>query len=384
MFNMAVGQSDDVDALEAVRDVIGQCRTRLRGQTPRAGILLVAFDSFDARLQAEVRGAFPGMQLIGSTSAAQMSSDSGYHEDAVTLAVFATDQVDITAGAGARVDMDPVAACRAAVDQALAGTDKQPRLCVMLLDALGAELALDEVRAALPSDVVLVGGASSGTSLRAPRPNYQFSNDDVVEDGVALLLFSGPLAFSVAVGTGLRPIGPTGVVTRSEYGAIHEIDGRPAMKFIEQYMHEPGPATYGNPLAVQEEGSSDSYHRVLIGHDPTSGSLFIPGSLPVGARVQLTTAGTDEIIAATSDIVRQATKSFPSGATPTAALLFSCAIRKFLLGTRTGLELAGAQKLLPEGVAVAGMYCGGEIGPVGDGPASRFHTETFIALLLGA
>ena len=64
--------------------------------------------------------------------------------------------------------------------------------------------------AALPEGTVLVGGASSGVTLGAPMPSYQACDDDVLEHGLALLLLSGPLAFSVAVGTGLRPVGPTG------------------------------------------------------------------------------------------------------------------------------------------------------------------------------
>ena len=103
----------------------------------------------------------------------------------------------------------------------------------------------------------------------------------------------------------------------------------------------------------------------------------------MGATVQLTTATTDEIVAATADTVRRATEAFPAGATPSAALVFSCAVRKFLLGSRTGQELGEARSLLPADLPVAGMYCTGEIGPVGDAQATRFLNETFVTVLLG-
>ena len=69
--------------------------------------------------------------------------------------------------------------------------------------------------------------------------------------------------------------------------------------------------------------------------------------------------------------------------TPTAALIFSCAVRKYLLGSRTGEEVESARSLLPEAMAIAGMYCIGEIAPTGASVDSHFLNETFVTLLLG-
>lgn len=121
----------------------------------------------------------------------------------------------------------------------------------------------------------------------------------------------------------------------------------------------------------------------MLSQDPTSGALSVPGEVPVGSTVQITTASTDQIVQASGDTVRRAMEAFPLGATPTAALLFSCAVRRFLLGTRTAQEIAAARSVLPD-LPVIGMYCGGEIAPVDDTPTSRFLNETFVALLLGS
>ena len=343
------------------------------------------FDSFDPALVREVREAFPGIRLIGSSSSAEMSSVVGYREDSVTLAVFASDTVGFTTAAATWEPGGVEAACRDAVEAACSPPRiGPPRLCIMVADAIEGQLALEAVRRALPEGAVLVGGASSGVALGSPTPSYQACDDDVLEHGLALLVLSGPLAFSVAVGTGLRPVGPTGVVTRSGYGRIDEIDGRPATAFTAAYLDEAGPATFGNPLAISEIAASAPYLRVLLAQDPATGSLSIAGSVPVGATVQLTTATSDEIVAATADTVRRAMEAFPAGATASGALVFSCAVRKFLLGSRTAQELGEAQSLLPADLPVAGMYCTGEIGPVGDALATRFLNETFVTVLLGA
>ena len=98
MFKMAVGQSDDVDPATAVDEAIAQCRAELAGQAPQAAILFSALDSFDPHLPIAVRDAFPDIEVIGATSAAEMSSAGGYREDSIALAVFASDDVEMAVG----------------------------------------------------------------------------------------------------------------------------------------------------------------------------------------------------------------------------------------------------------------------------------------------
>ena len=119
MLTMAVGHSDDVDSADAVAAVIEQCRAGLHGLSPQAGILFAAYDSFDRSVVDGVREAFPGVAIIGATSAAEVSSVNGYQEDSITLSLFASDDVDITVGLGGGLADDVEAACRAAVGQAL-------------------------------------------------------------------------------------------------------------------------------------------------------------------------------------------------------------------------------------------------------------------------
>lgn len=172
-------------------------------------------------------------------------------------------------------------------------------------------------------------------------------------------------------------------MTRGEHGAIHEIDGRPATEFLARYLDVAGPSTFGNPFAVFEEGSDEWYMRTIQASDPGTGTVVVLGSVPEGAMVQLTTADTDEIIAGTEAAISRAAAAFPAGATAEAALIFSCAVRKFLLGSRTGREAELVQKELGSAVPMAGMYCFGEVGPVRGTASSRFLNETFVALLLG-
>jgi hypothetical protein len=348
--------------------------------------MVVAFDSFDPSIVAAVRTAFPGVALMGSTSAAEMSSVGGFLEDSVTLALFASDDVDITVGLGSGAESDIEATCQAAVSEALAGTSQSPKVCIVLAEGFVAQpqLALDALARALPPGVVVVGGGSSGHDLSEARPSYQFGNDRVVQDGVAVLLLSGPVAWSVAVGTGWRTVGSIGTITRVDHGVVAEIDHRPAIEFVAPYLDVGGAATYGNPLAIVEAGADRSYLRAVLASDPASGALTLFGAAPVGATVQLTTANTEDILAGTRDALARAASEFPVGATPQAALMFSCAVRKFLLGSRTKAEVAMARAEFGTSVPLAGLYCSGEVGPILTGAStSRFLNETFVTVLLG-
>ena len=382
---MAVGHSDDVDAMDATTTVIEQARAALAGRTPQVGILIAAYESFDPSLLAAVRDAFPGTTVMGTTSAAEVSSVAGFMEDSITLALFASDEVDVTAGLGAGLGVDVDAACRAAAAEAMAATRREPKVCVVVTEGfvVDPQLMLDALARALPPGVAIVGGGSARRDLAKLSPTFQFCDERIVEDGIAILLFSGPISYSIAVGTGWRTLGVSGTVTRTHGGVVDEIDGRPAVSFVAPYLDVTGPASFGNPLAVVDGGSDRSYLRAIVGSDPATGSVTLFGSVPVGATVQLTTANTDDIIAGTKDALARATSTFPEGSKPEAALMFSCMVRKFLLGSRTKVETELARAELGSSFPLAGFYCAGEIGPVRRDGASRFLNETFVTLLLG-
>ena len=206
----------------------------------------------------------------------------------------------------------------------------------------------------------------------------------MVDDGVALLLFSGPILASTAVGTGWRTLGATGTVTSSGSGVVHTIDDRPAIEFLARYLDVTGPASFGNPLSVIEAGRDEPYYRAITATDPASGSVSVAGEIPVGSMVGLSTAEMDEVLAGTRGALERATEAFPAGAKPKgrARLL----VRGAPLPARledASRGRAGARWLRRRALPMACIYCFGEIGPVRGIETSRYFNETFVTLLLG-
>src|SRR5262249_24170774 len=186
---------------------------------------------------------------------------------------------------------DPEAAVRSAVDAALSGLSLEPRICIVLAEAFSTDPSemLVSVRSALPPGVEVLGGASARSDLTVQRPTYQICDDELAEDGIAVLIRAGPGAGAVAMGTGWTPIGALGRVTAASPGSLAEVDGRPAIEFVSRYLDATGPASFGNPIAVFEDGALEPYLRVALGTDAASGAVRIGGSVPIGARVRLTT-----------------------------------------------------------------------------------------------
>ncbi len=100
--------------------------------------------------------------------------------------------------------------------------------------------------------------------------------------------------------------------------------------------------------------------------------------------VQITVADRSAILAGCTLSIEKAFADYPHGKSPEAALFFSCAARKLLLGTRTAEEFGIIESVIGTEVPVCGFYGYGEIGPRGTAnTTSSFHNETFVSLIMG-
>src|SRR5919201_3004181 len=107
MLRMAVGHSDDIDLEAAPAAVFGQLDDGLRGAVPKGGLVFAAWDIDHATLLERIVERYPGVQLAGSTTTGEMSSVLGFQEDSIAVALFASDDVDISVGVSADFGVDP-------------------------------------------------------------------------------------------------------------------------------------------------------------------------------------------------------------------------------------------------------------------------------------
>ena len=382
MLKLAVGHSNDPDSLGAIAEVISQIQSQLLDVSPTAGILFAAIDFEHEQILQIVDETFPGIELIGGTTEGEMSSVLGFEQDSLTLMVFCSDTIVISAGMGRDLAQDAIAATAAAVEQAKASHLEDIQFCLTLPESLtiSNEVILENIENALGENIPVFGGLTAGK--HPSQRTKQFYKTKVCSDAVPVLLFSGPVQFSYGVANGWRPIGKAGKVTKAVDNVVYEIDNRPALAFYHRYIGML-PPTSEYPLALLDKESDRHYMRAPSGlYDETIGSVTFFGNVPEKTTVQITETTRDDVLAASAQSVQQALDSYPDEF-PDAALFFSCASRRQLLGSRTKEEYELANKTLA-GTPICGFYTNGEISPLQGNGSSHIHNETFVTLLIGA
>jgi small ligand-binding sensory domain FIST len=227
----------------------------------------------------------------------------------------------------------------------------------------------NEAYAPLP----VLGGLASGDF--AEHRTQLYLNGDVFEEGGVAIAVGGGVKLAGVISQGCTPIGETWTLTKVDQNIIHEIGNRPAYEVLAETFNTLSPEDQrqarGNlfiGLVVNEYledfHRGDFLIRNLLGADPRSGSIAV-GALPrPGQTVQFqrrdAAAATEDMSALLARAKRQL-----EGATVYGGCLCSCNGRgQGLFGEPDHDARMVQQQLGPLGLA--GFFCNGEIGPIGE------------------
>jgi small ligand-binding sensory domain FIST len=221
---------------------------------------------------------------------------------------------------------------------------------------------LDEDHRGLP----LVGGMA----LVSPEPgdNQLVLDGEVLHEGAVGALLGAGVQVSAVVSQGCRPIGSPYVVTRAEGNVVYELGSRPPLERLKQLAAtmEPVDVALLNRgvhlgLVVDEHKvifeRGDFLIRNVLGGDVGNGAIKLDDEIEVGATVQFQVRDAGS---ADEDL-----RHLVEGRIADAALLFTCSGR----GRRLFRQPDHDATIVSDGLAgapLAGMFCAGEIGPVGD------------------
>lgn len=247
-----------------------------------------------------------------------------------------------------------------------------------------AERWLNQWNEAYPG-IPTVGGLAGGPA--DPEAPCLFLDQEVFTEGGIGISIAGSVRLEAIVSQGCTPIGRPWTVTAADRNFIQRIGNLPALTVLQDTFNAlPDPEkarANGNifvGLAVneylEEHRRGDFLVRNLLGADPNRGVVAVGARVRVGQTVQFQfrdgAAATQDL----SGLLDQARKRL-GGQPILASCLCSCAGRgQGLFGhrhhdTRLVHERLGRQ--LP----LAGFFCNGEIGPVGD----RNHLHGYTASL---
>ncbi len=232
------------------------------------------------------------------------------------------------------------------------------------------------------SGIPMVGGMASGASN--PGGNTLILNDRAFNAGMVGVALAGSLETDVIVSQGCRPFGPTFTVTEVEGNVISGLDGAKPLpqieNLIEQLVDEERELLrnglfVGRSISTQPGslGRGDFLIRTFMGADRANGSIVVADYLRTGETIQFhlrdqNTAKEDLEMLLTPQIFDEP---------PTGGLLFACNSRGTRLYDHPNGDISTIHQVLGE-VNIAGFFCAGEIGPIGDKNFLHGHTASLV------
>jgi len=237
------------------------------------------------------------------------------------------------------------------------------------LDAEGWLRGWNEAYAPLP----VLGGLASGD--HSEQVTQLYLNGEVFEEGGVGVSFGGEVKLAGVISQGCTPIGQTWTITKVERNLVHEIGNRPAYEvLVETFNNLPAEdqkRTRGNLFVglvineyLEEFQRGDFLVRNLLGADPQSGSVAV-GALPrPGQTIQFqrrdAAAASEDMTALLSHARRRLGSTAIYG-----GCLCSCNGRGHRLFGEPNHDAGLIQQRLGP-LGLAGFFCNGEIGPVGE------------------
>ncbi|MHC4429553.1 MAG: FIST C-terminal domain-containing protein, partial [Planctomycetota bacterium] len=210
----------------------------------------------------------------------------------------------------------------------------------------------------------------------------------VANDSISALLLKGRGSMEVAVSHGCSPIGLERVITRTDGGWVHEIDGQPAWSVFKEYLD-------GDPEDLNAEGivhlcigqpldaeAAEEYApyviRTPLSLDKGTGALFFPGGgLRSDQPIQLTRRDPARIKDSARACARRILDKQPD-LEPALVLQFDCAGRGCALFGAFAAEqiVRPLQETLGTTTPWLGFHTYGEIAPINE--QLHYHNYTVV------
>ena len=375
-----VGLSQHADPGMAVGEIVGRVLETL-GVQPDVAMLFTSGDHMantDEIAATVVELLNPGA-FIGTTAVSVAAGEREIEEEtAAVLWVGSLGGADAPRARAVRLDgvPDPAAddaALEAALNEVHSAGDPS---MILLADPYSypVDPALAHWAERWP-EVSVLGGLSSGAPM--PGGNRIVVDGSVHQSGAAALIVGGSAQVTHLVSQGCRPIGQPYIITEAEGNVVRSLGGAPPFERLQQMFSKLEPADQRlvqrglHVGRVTDENKIDFERgdfliRGVLGADRASGAMAIGDEAPIGATVQFHVRDARTA----SEDLRAALEHSP----PTeGALLFTCNGR----GTHLFDAPHHDASVLADHTSaeVAGMFCAGEIGPVG----TRSYVHGFTA-----
>jgi len=368
----------------------------LEGAGTRQPDLVLMFSSTaypQKPLLEAVRSATGGAPLAGGTGCGLVGQDVA-DEGSFYLGVMAlqSDEIrfDIAHATGLKEhSQEAGASIASALEPKLA---EDPLAMITLVDGLTCNF--DRFKSGLdaglgqPNRVPMFGGLTADNW--GMKETHQFHDDEILSDGAVCVLLSGKAKLAWSINHGCVTIGDERKITKAEGNVIYELDGKPALDVLREYLDASEIENWSETIvnlcfgfkASEEMKDYDEYIiRFMPSKDDATGSISIPSEVSAGTSVWMTRRDkgkiSDGVRRIADDVVGQL-----AGDVPKLVLHFDCGGRgKLVFRDQEKKDLLHElQSRVGTEIPWLGFYTYGEIGPVAE--TNCLHNYTLVLLAL--
>jgi hypothetical protein len=393
--NAGVGMSRHHNPNVAGREAADQALQKAGVSKPDFVFMFASIGYEQPSLLRAVREATGGAPLSGCSAEGTINGDDADESNfSVVVTAISSDELQWHHGIVPGLEDDPRAVGKQVAQDLLPNLSADAIGLFVFPDGLTDYLepffaGLEEN---LPSDRFLpLWGGGAGNNFGVEN-TYQYCDDEVVSGGVSYALLSGKARASWAISHTLIPIGGERIVTRSQGNVIYEIDGKPAVEVLKEYLPEHALTEdedwvpYSVSLALTTKAPSyikdeEYVVRGLPGVRMADGSIIVQTEVPEGTSVWFSSRDKEKH-ATGLDRMDAQIKEQLGGTQPKLVFQFECATRgKLMFREQEKLQLLKRlrQSVEPD-VPWVGFYTAGEIGPVEEHNLRHLYTSVVLAL----
>ncbi len=236
--------------------------------------------------------------------------------------------------------------------------------------------------------VPLLGGLA-GDSFEFKK-TYQYFNDEVLTDSTVAALMTGQGEVAVSVGHGACTVGEELEITKSDEKVIYEINGKPALRFWQDYLDikeigsDWGKTAMLLTMGFQVPGqkSGDYILRFTPNADSKNNSVVLNNEIPRGqTKFRMMRRDVEKVAKGNQEMV-EGLKAQIGKNKPHLVMVFDCGARGKLFVPEDEKNRMLAQMKDDLGIEVPwiGFHSFGEIGPVGGKNAVHNHSAVLVAI----
>ena len=394
-----VGMSRHHNPNVAGREAAEQALEKAGASKPDFVVMFGSIGYDQHSLVRAVREVTGGALLSGCSAEGTINGDDADESNfSVVVTAISSDELQWTNGLAAGLEADPRAVGKRVAQELLPHLSADTIGLFVFPDGRidNLEQFFAGVEENLPSERFLPmwgGGASNAITLSMEEPTYQYCDDEVVSDGVSYALLSGKAQASWAMSHSVIPIGGERKVTRGQGNVIYEIDGKPAVEVLKEYLPEHALVEdrdwmrYAISLALCFRAPSYMKDEEYVVRGVpyvrmADGSIIVQGTeVQEGTSVWFSSRDKEKL-ATGLDRMAAHIEDQLGGEKPKLILQFECATRgKMMLRDQEKLQfLRQFRQSVDPDVPWAGYYTWGEIGPVEEHNLRHLYTSVVLAL----